>query len=638
MAASPRLAPIASCLPAARSIRRLPARNGSSRRGPMADKRAPLDPLRSVGPGPGRHQAGFTGARAGDARGAFQRLWSYLRPYGRGLLGALALVTVTTALALLNPYLISQAVDHGIIARQPGTLARILGLMALLHLVSAATTWLQTITMIGISQSTVRDLRADLFAKLQTLPLRFFDRQPHGELMSRLTNDTEMVSSTLGENVTQLMASTLSVVGAATAMLTLNWRLAIASVLTLPLVMLVTRLLARATRQGFRDRQRELGELNGLVEETISGQRAIKVTRHEPAAIAAFDAANARLRATGVRAGIVVGLLGPVMQCLRNSGFALLAGIGGWLVIKGHATVGMVAAFLGYAQQFSRPINEIASLYGMVQSALAGAERVFAILDEAPDQDGAGAPLTNIRGEVVFDQVSFGYEPGQPVLREVSFTAAPGETIALVGQTGAGKTTIINLLTRFYDVDQGSIKVDGRDLRELPKTSLRQALGIVLQDTHLFADTVRENIRYGRLEASDAEVEEAARLANADSFIQHLPQGYDTPLSEAAGNLSQGQRQLLAIARALLADPKILILDEATSSVDTRTEVHVQEAMLRLMAGRTSFVIAHRLSTIRQADCILVIDGGQVVERGTHAELMARQGAYYQLHQSQFAA
>ncbi|HPT97995.1 MAG TPA: ABC transporter ATP-binding protein [Armatimonadota bacterium] len=603
----------------------------------MREKRVPPG-MMPFGPGPGRHHPGGPVQKAADTRGVLRRLWGYLRPYALQLVGVSLLVVATTALSLLHPYLTSRAVDDGIVPGNLHALARVAGWMLLVHVLAAAGTYVQSIAMIRISQGTVRDLRRDLFTRIQALPLRFFDRNPHGELMSRLTNDTEAVSQTLAQSVTRLVSSTLSVIGAAYAMFALNVRLAVAALITLPLMLVASRAIARATREGFRERQSCLGAVNAIVEEMTTGQRVVKLCRHEHQAIAQFDEANAALRRAGIKAGIWVGLMGPVMGLFRNAGFAILAAAGGWMVLRDWATLGIVAAFIAYAQHFSRPLNEIAMIYGTIQSAVAGAERVFAILDEAPERDAPEREreLADVRGEVVFDRVSFSYVEGQPILKDVSFCALPGQTIALVGPTGAGKTTIINLLTRFYDIDSGSIRVDGYDIRDVTRESLRRSLGIVLQDTFLFADTVRENIRYGRLDATDEEVEEAARLANAEGFIRRLPQGFDTPLSEAAGTLSQGQRQLLAIARAILADPAILILDEATSSVDTRTELQIQEGMLRLMDGRTSFVIAHRLSTIRQADCILVFDGGRVVERGTHEELLAAGGAYYALYSSQY--
>jgi ATP-binding cassette subfamily B protein len=514
----------------------------------------------------------------------------------------------------------------------------LVALMIGAYLLASVGTWVQTVIMVLIAQGTVRDLRRDAFHKLQTLPLRFFDTHPHGDIMSRLTNDTETVNAALGQTVTQFVSSVLAVSGSVAAMLALNWRLALVTIATAPLGFFLAHLIAIATRESFRQRQKDLGELNGFVEECISGQRVNKVYRREAHAVEQFDAANFALRQSGTKAGILSGIMGPAMNFSRNFGFAVLVWVGGWMVVRGWATLGTVAAFITYAQNFSRPLNQIASLWGMIQSSIAGAERVFTILDEAPEPpDAADAvALHQVRGEVEFDHVTFGYDPQHPVLTDVSFHVQPGQTIALVGATGAGKTTIINLLTRFYDVDSGAIRLDGQDIRHIRRADLRRALGIVLQDTVLFADTVRENIRYGRPDATDEEVMEAARLANAAGFIRRLPHGFDTILTEAGGGLSQGQRQLLAIARAILADPAVLVLDEATSSVDTRTEVHIQQAMLRLMQGRTAFVIAHRLNTIRNADCILVVQDGRIVERGTHAELMAAQGVYWRSHTTQF--
>ncbi len=573
-----------------------------------------------------------------DVLGVLRRIWGYLAHYRARLVGVALLVAASTALSLLTPWLTGVAIDQGIIPGDMGLLARVAGIMLAAYVLAAVFNWLQTVVMIHVAQRSVRDLRRDLFDKLQTLSLRFFDLRPHGELMSRLTNDTDTLSAVLGNSVTRLMSSTLSVTGSLVAMFLLSWKLALVVLATLPLTFAITRFVARAARRSYRDRQRDLGRLNGLIEETVSGQRVVIVCRRQGAVIEEFDQANAALRTSGTLAGIYGGVMGPSMGLVRNATFALIAGIGGWMVLRGWTSIGVIAAFINYARNFSRPLHEIAMLYATVQSAIAGAERVFAIMDEVPEvQDAPDAvPLTEVHGHVVFDDVSFGYDEGVPVLRHVDFEASPGQTIALVGPTGAGKTTIVNLLTRFYDIDSGRISIDGHDITTVRGDDLRRALGIVLQDTFLFADTVRENIRYGRLDATDEEVEQAAKLANADSFITRLPQGYDTPLSEAGGTLSEGQRQLLAIARAILADPAILILDEATSSVDSRTEAHIQQAMHRLMEGRTSFVIAHRLSTIRRADCILVIQDGQIIERGTHEELLAARGAYHALYTSQF--
>jgi ATP-binding cassette subfamily B multidrug efflux pump len=394
----------------------------------------------------------------------------------------------------------------------------------------------------------------------------------------------------------------------------------------------------KQTRRYFREYQMRIGQLNGKLEEMFSGQRVVMAFGQEAGVLADFDAANEKVRQVGIHANTYAMLIPPLMGILSNANVAILAGLGGWMTLQGWATVGTIAAFYTYSRQFAAPLRQLGDLYNQIQSALAGAERVFEIIDtesELADASDAVA-LDKIAGGVVFDHVDFSYVPGVPVIKDMSLQAQPGQTVALVGPTGAGKTTMINLLSRFYDIDGGAICIDGRDIREVQKASLRRQLGIVLQDTFLFSESVLENIRYGRLEATDEECIEAAKLANADQFIRRLPQGYGTPLSERASNLSQGQRQLLAIARAVLADPHVLILDEATSSVDTRTEVRIQEALLRLMEGRTSFVIAHRLSTIRDADKILVINGGRIIERGTHDELLAQRGFYHHLYMSQF--
>jgi ATP-binding cassette subfamily B protein len=445
----------------------------------------------------------------------------------------------------------------------------------------------------------------------------------------------------LAQSVTQLVSGFLSLVGVGAVMLILNWRMALVTLLTIPFMMLfLTRWVGDRTRTGFRQQQKALGKLNGIIEETITGQRVVKAYNREQAVMADFDFANNELRQAATRAQTFSGFIGPMMNFINNLGLAIVAGVGGWMTLGGLATVGTIASFINYARQFGRPLNEIASLYNTIQSAVAGAERVFETIDEQPDLTDVpdARPLTDIRGNVTFEDVSFGYAPGVPVLKQVSLHAEPGQVVALVGPTGAGKTTIVNLLTRFYDIQTGRICIDGQDIRQVKMADLRRQLGIVLQDTFLFTGTVMENIRYGRLDATDDEVRAAARLANADAFIHRLPHGYDTLLSERAGNLSQGQRQLLAIARAILANPGILVLDEATSSVDTRTEKHIQEAMLRLMQGRTSFVIAHRLSTIRNADQILVINHGELIERGTHETLLAQGGFYHHLYNSQFRA
>jgi ATP-binding cassette subfamily B protein len=565
------------------------------------------------------------------------RLWGYLRRQSWALVGAAVLVIITAIVGLLGPYLMGIAIDTYIETGDLAGLARLLIWMVLTYLVAAGGVWLQTYVLVSIAQYAVRDIRKDLFGNMQTLPVSFFDRNSHGDLMSRLTNDVENISNILASSFSQLLSSVFSLVGVIVFMLVLNVPLAIISMVVMPLTFFLTRAISNRTRQGFRETQKTLGDLNGIIEETITGERTVKAFVREKTAVATFEKTNRHLQKVARRARVFASFMGPVMNMVNNLGLAIVACSGGWLAVEGLMTVGEIASFVNYAGRLGQPLNQIAQLFNSIQSALAGAERIFALMDETPERDSAGAvALEHVRGEVTLEKVNFGYEPGVQVLNDVSLHADAGQMVALVGPTGAGKTTIANLLTRFYDVESGSIRIDGRDVKDVKKDDLRRKLGLVLQDNFLFADTVMANIRYGRLEATDEEVMAAARLANAETFIHRLPHGYQTMLTERGSNLSQGQRQLLAIARAILADPDILILDEATSNVDTRTEKHLQEALLRLMKGRTSFVIAHRLSTIRDADQVLVINDGKIIERGTHDQLLAQKGFYHNLYLSQF--
>jgi ATP-binding cassette subfamily B multidrug efflux pump len=595
-------------------------------------------PVIAAGPGPGGRGRGAKIEKARDVRGTLRRLIAYLGPYKWALVGVLLLVMISSVLDLLGPFLIGVAIDEFIATGDVGGLLRIVLLMLGTCLLVWLTQIAQNAIMATAAQKAMRALRRDLFEHLQTLSLSFFDRHPHGELMSRLTNDLDAISRVLSQNVTQLFAGLLSLAGIMLMMFALNFWLALGSMLVLPLMLGLVGFVGKRTRSGFRRLQMKVGQLNGQLEEMFSGQRVIMAFGQEANALADFDKANEAVRAVGIKAQTYSMLIPPLMGILSNANIAVLAGLGGWMALQGLASVGTIATFYSYSRNFARPLRQLGDLYNQIQAALAGAERVFEIIDTEPELTDApdAVTLDEIAGEVVFDHVDFGYVPSVPVIKDISLQAQPGQTIALVGPTGAGKTTMINLLTRFYDIDGGAIYIDGQDIREVQKANLRRQLGIVLQDTFLFSESVMENIRYGRLGATDGECIEAAKLANADQFIRRLPKGYDTPLSERASNLSQGQRQLLAIARAVLADPRILILDEATSSVDTRTEKQIQEALLNLMSGRTSFVIAHRLSTIRDADKILVINGGRIIERGTHDELLAQRGFYHHLYMSQF--
>ena len=576
--------------------------------------------------------------KAGDARRALVRLALYLRPYTTTLVVVMVFVFAYILLGLLEPYLIGRAIDQYISTRQIDGLAQLALLLLTAYVLDngfqAASSWL----MARISQDALRRLRSDLFEHLQTLSIRFFDGRTAGELMSRLTNDIEAINQAVSQNVVSLAASVLSLIGILIAMFLLNPWLALSALLVVPIMFWFTQFVARYTRRGFRTLQQELGEINGVMEESISGQRVVKAFRRSETALERFRLSNEKVYAAGVYANTYSLMLMPLTWVLGNFFVIVLVGLGGYLALQGLVTVGMIATFIAYAQNFIQPLRQLANMYNAIQAALAGSERVFEIIDTPAEVDNAAdSPLpAPLKGEVRFADVSFGYLPDQPIIRNMTLEAKAGQTIALVGPTGAGKTTLINLLTRFYEVNDGSITIDGRDIREVSKADLRQKLGIVLQDTFLFADTVLENIRYGRLEATDDECIEAAKLADADHFIHQLPQGYETRLSERASNLSQGQRQLLSIARAILADPSILILDEATSSVDTRTEVRIQKALLRLMEGRTSFVIAHRLSTIRDADKVIVIRDGEIVEQGTHQQLLDARGFFHQLYMSQF--
>jgi len=576
--------------------------------------------------------------KARDPRNALARLLPYLSPFKLILSVVLAMVLFYTLLGLVGPYLMGRAIDGFIATKDAAGLVNIalwmLAVYLLNNLFQAISAWL----MSAVSQRALKQLRKDLFDHLQRLPIRFFDGHSAGELMSRLTNDIDAINQAVSQNVTALLASVLSLVGILVAMFVLDKWLALASVLVVPIMFWFTEFVARYTRRGFRELQKQLGQMNGVMEEAISGQKVVRAFRRSDSAIETFRRSNQEVFRAGISANSYALLLMPLTNVLGNFFVIVLSGLGGWLALQGLVSIGIIATFINYGQNFIQPLRQLANMYNSIQAALAGAERVFEIIDSPSEVDDAPAaqPSTVLHGHVQFDHVSFGYRSETPIIKDMSLEAKAGEAFAMVGPTGAGKTTIINLLTRFYEVNDGSIAIDGIDIRDLRKDDLRRQLGLVLQDTFLFSGSVLDNIRYGRLDASDEECIAAAKMADADHFIHQLPHGYQTYLSERASNLSQGQRQLLSIARAILADPAILILDEATSSVDTRTEARIQKSLLRLMKGRTSFVIAHRLSTIRDADRVLVINDGGIVEQGTHQQLLDARGFYHHLYISQF--
>ncbi|GKU84454.1 ABC transporter ATP-binding protein [Niallia sp. NCCP-28] len=563
------------------------------------------------------------------------RVWTYMGDGKRMLLGVLILVAVSCALGLLGPFLLGKAIDAYIVNQQVDKLGWMILILGIIYLFYSVSLFLQNYWIIGISQKTVYKLRADLFEQLHKLPISFFDKRQQGELMSRITNDMENISSTLNTSIIQICSSILTLIGTVSIMLWLSPLLTLLTFTIIPIMFLCMKWITKRTGPLFKQQQKYLGGLNGFIEESISGQSIVKTFSLEEKMIEELNEKNIAYRNAGYWAQVYSGYIPKVMNMLNNISFALIVGIGGLIILKSSAiTIGVIIIFVEYSRQFTRPLNDLSNQFNTLLSAIAGAERVFEILDEHQEatDEKAARNIPAIKGEIKFKNVSFAYRDGALILDNISFTVNPGETLALVGPTGAGKTTIIQLITRFYDITEGLIEIDGKDISTIKRDSLRSHIGFVLQDTYLFEGTVRDNIRYGRLSANDEDIVAAAKMANAHHFILKLENGYDTILKTGGNGISQGQKQLLSIARAMLADPAILVLDEATSSIDTVTELKIQEALDLLMDGRTCFVVAHRLNTIRNADKILVMKNGNIIETGSHKQLLKQKGFYYDLN------
>lgn len=593
---------------------------------------------RGHGPGGGRRAPGM-GGKPKNAGKTIRRLLAYLGGDRWKMALAFVCVLANTAASLAGSYMLRPIINTYIApldgSRGDATgLLKALLVMAVVYTIGVAANYGQARIMLQVAQKALMTIRNELFEKLQRLPVKFYDTNNNGDLMSRFTNDVDTVGQMLSNTLVQLFSGCISIIGTLCLMIYTNIYLTVITLVMLPLFIQAGKLVAGRSRRYFAAQQAALGALNGYIEETITGQKVVKVFCHEGTAEEEFAYLNEDLKAKQIRAQFFGGIMGPVMGNLSQINYALTACIGGILCIVKNFDVGGLAVFVNFSRQFSRPVNEISSQINTVFSALAGAERVFEVMDQDPEPADSpkSRPMEEIEGHVVLDHVSFGYKPGEPVLKDISLYAKPGQKIAFVGSTGAGKTTITNLLNRFYDIDEGAITVDGVDIRDIRRGDLRRQVAMVLQDTHLFTGTVMENIRYGRLDATDEEVIEAAKSASAHSFIKRLPEGYQTMLEGDGANLSQGQRQLLNIARAALSKAPILILDEATSSVDTRTEKLIEKGMDHLMSQRTTFVIAHRLSTVRNANAIMVLEHGEIIERGNHEDLLAQKGRYYNLY------
>lgn len=642
----------------------------------MSEEKRP----RRRGPGHGPMGAMMPAERARDFKGSLKRLSGYLKPH-RVLLIVVALLSIAgVVLTIAGPKILGRATNilfEGVIGKQlppglgkeqiiamlkaagrdqmaemvagmnivPGAgvdfaaIARVLITLVVIYIVGSFFSWLQHYIMAGISQRTVYGLRKEADAKLARLPLKYYDSNTRGEILSRVTNDIDNIASTLQQSLMQLITALFTVIGVLIMMFSISPLLAVIALATLPLSVIVTLSIARRSQKQFTEQWDSTGALNGHIEEMYTGHNIVKAFNRQKEAIDEFDRENGRLYQASFRAHFISSTIQPAMRFINNLNYVAVCVLGGMRVANGTLSLGDVQAFIQYSRQFTQPIVQTASIMNVLQSTVASAERVFELLDEEEETPDTQEPVVieDVEGRVVFDSVSFRYKPDVPLIEDMNLEVEPGQTVAIVGPTGAGKTTVVNLLMRFYEINGGSISIDGVDIRDMARDDLRRLFGMVLQDTWLFNGTIRDNIAYGREDATESEIVAAARAAHVDHFVRTMPDGYDTELGDEASNISQGQKQLLTIARAFLADPEILILDEATSSVDTRTEVLIQEAMAELMRGRTSFVIAHRLSTVRNADTILVMDNGSIVEQGSHTELMKARGFYYGLYNSQFA-
>lgn len=576
--------------------------------------------------------------KAVEGKKTFFRLMSYLSK-DKKLLSVIGFLIIVSIISnLLGSYMIRPIINDYIIPGDFKGLINTLLLLAGIYLIGVIAVYIQYRLLNKIGQRAVTRMRTDLFRKMEKLPIKYFDSHQHGDLMSRYTNDIDQVSNTLTDSLSDMLTSALMLIGIFGLMIYISPILTLVTLITIPLMFLSAKTIVQRSKKYFKAQQEVLGETNGYVEEMISGQKVIKVFGHEEKVEADFDILNQSLNDKSRKAQFYSGLMMPLMQNLNTLNYVVITIVGGLLAIFRGFDVGGLAAFLQYSRQFGRPINELASLYNSIQAAIAGAERIFQVIDEAPEQEDKtdAIAVKDMKGDLVMKDVYFGYKPEKLILKGVSLHATTGTKIALVGETGAGKTTILNMLPRFFDIKSGEITIDGISIQNIKRDNLRQSMAIVLQDTHLFTGTVCENIRFGRLDATDEEVIEAAKLTAAHSFIKRLPKGYQTQLENDGANLSQGQRQLLNIARAAIADPSILLLDEATSNIDTRSELLIQKGLDQLMEGRTSLIIAHRLSTVRNADRILVLDHGQIIEQGTHKELLDLKGKYYSLYEEQF--